>query len=283
MAYKMSTIQNKGGTGKSSWAVNTAVYLIVNHGLKVRLKDLDPQSDASAMCRFEVEEEEGCDTIYEAIERAYRGRRLVTGTMADVIQPCRWDVPWRDKFSFVPSRFDLEDVHQGPPSTDALLRVRAASEGVDDDVDVVIYDCPPSLGMLPQMAWADSDDVVFVTQPSFRSYRGLCRTEAQLYYSRKDLKVPDLDYAGYVINGQRNTDNHRKWVPRIKKRFGPDRYWGTIPLRTKIGELDDELTPIAMMPENTAKSRAKKKELAELFEGPTKRLYELATSTVVVG
>lgn len=286
MAYKIAVCQNKGGVGKTNEVINLAIFLVVTYDLRVRIVDLDPQSDASAALGFEVNGEEQCDTITEAIERAYVRQRLVTGTAADVIQTCRWDVPWRDKLTFIPSRFDLEDVHHNvPPSRDAFLRVRAATEGTDDDVDVVLMDCPPSLGLLPQMAWADSDDVLFVTQPSFRSYRGLCRTHAQLLYVRNQLLVPDLDFVGVIINGHRaNTQNHEHWTGRIIQEFGSGpnegKHWGTVPLRARLARLDDELLPVALMPETDAKDRAQKKELTELYAPSVKRLYELATTTV---
>ncbi len=282
MAYKLAVSQNKGGVGKTNEVVNLATFLITMHDLRVRVVDLDPQSDASAALGFEVDgAEEDQLSVLEVIERAYQRHKLVTGTAADAIQPCRWDVPWADKLTFIPSRFDLEDAHHVAPNRDAFLRLRAAMDGTDDDVDVVLYDCPPSLGILPQMAWADSDDVLLVSQPSFRSYRGLFRTHAQLLYVRDQLLVPDLDYAGFIINGFRDgTKNHKYWAKRIIGEFGADRHWATMPLRARLSRLDDELLPVALMPENEAKERELKGELTELYRPAVQRIHELATTTV---
>lgn len=281
MAYKLAVSQNKGGVGKTNEVVNLATFLITMHDLRVRVVDLDPQSDASAALGFEVDgAEEDQNSVLEVIERAYQRHKLVTGTAADAIQPCRWDVPWADKLTFIPSRFDLEDAHHVAPNRDAFLRLRAAMDGTDD-VDVVLYDCPPSLGILPQMAWADSDDVLLVSQPSFRSYRGLFRTHAQLLYVRDQLLVPDLDYAGFIINGVRDgTKNHKYWSKRIVDEFGAERHWATMPLRARLSRLDDELLPVALMPENEAKERELKEELTELYRPAVKRIHELATTTI---
>lgn len=286
MAYKLAVAQNKGGVGKTNEVINLAIFLIVMCGLRVRVVDLDPQSDASAALGFEVDgAEDDAITVLDVIERAYRRHQLVSGTAADAIQPCRWDVEWRDKLTFIPSRFDLEDAHHVAPNRDAFLRLRAGMNGTDDDVDVVLYDCPPSLGILPQMAWADSDDVLFVTQPSFRSYRGLFRTHAQLLYVREQLLVPDLDYVGLIINGHRSgTQNHKYWTKRIVDQFASGenegRHWATMPLRARLARLDDELVPVALMPESDTRERELKTELTELYRPAVQRIHQLATTTV---
>lgn len=287
MVYKLAVCQNKGGVGKTNEVINLAVGLIVCYGLRVRIVDLDPQSDASAALGFEVDKEEDYASVLDVINAAWVRGRLVEGTAAalDAIRECRWDVPWRDKLTFIPSRFDLEEAHNIAPNRDMFLRLRAALSGTDDDVDVVLFDCPPSLGVLPQMAWADSDDVLFISQPSFRSYRGMARTHAQLLYVRDNLLVPDLDYIGFVINGYRTgTRNHEHWTQRIIQEFGSGanegKHWATVPLRARLARLDDELLPVALMPETESKEREIKKELTTLYRPGVDRLYELATNTV---
>lgn len=287
MAYRVAVCNNKGGVGKTNEAVNLAVFLVVTHGMRVRLVDLDPQADASAALGFEVNEaEEENDTILEAIQAAYVRQRLVTGTAAGVVQACRWDVPWKDSLTFIPARFDLEEVNHAAVNLDAYLRLRAAMQGADEGVDVIIYDCPPSLGVLPKMAWADSDDLLLITQPSFRSYRGLRRTLAELMYARDELRVPDLDYCGVIINGHRtNTSSHHYWTERIVREFGDEdggRHWGTVPLRARLARLDDELVPVALMPDDTAKDRAEKDELTRHYAPIVERLRSMALSTDTV-
>jgi chromosome partitioning protein len=276
VSYRLAVCNNKGGVGKTNEVVNLAVFLVTLFGLRVRVIDLDPQADASAALGFEVDQEEDAPSVYDAINEAYVRQRLVTGTATKAIQKCRWDVPWSQNLTFIPSRFDLEEANQVAPNLDYYLRLRAALEGTDDDVDVTIYDCPPSLGVLPQMAWADADDVMLVTQPSFRSYRGLRRTQAQLYYVRNTLLVPDLDIVGYVINGMRDqTKNHQYWTTRIVKEFGEDKHWGTVPLRAALARLDDQLKPVAFMDDG-----AEKAALTAHYEPIVRRIHQLATTTI---
>lgn len=286
MAYRVAVCNNKGGVGKTNEGINLAVFLVAMYGLRVRVVDLDPQADASAAMGFEVDQAEDEPTILEAINAAYVRQRLVTGTAASVVQACRWDVPWRDKLTFIPARFDLEEVNHAAVNLDAYLRLRAAMEGTDADVDVIVYDCPPSLGVLPKMAWADCDDLILVTQPSFRSYRGLCRTRAELHYIREQLRVPDLDYVGVIINGHRTgTSSHDYWIGRIVEEFGGEdgsKHWGTVPLRARLARLDDELLPVALMPEDTAKERGEKADLTNFYAPMVERLHRLALTTETV-
>lgn len=276
MSYRLAVCNNKGGVGKTNEVINLAVFLVVLFGLRVRIIDLDPQADSSAALGFEVKDEEEAPSVYDAIIEAYQRQRLVTGTALKTIQKCRWDVPWRDKLTFIPARFDLEEANSVAPNLDHYLRLRAALEGTDDDVDVTLYDCPPSLGVLPQMAWADADDVMLVTQPSFRSYRGLKRTQAQLYYVRGKLLVPDLDIVGLVINAMREqTTNHQLWSKRIISEFGEERHWGTVPLRAALSRLDDQLKPVAFLEDG-----AEKAALTAHYEPIARRIYQLATTTI---
>jgi chromosome partitioning protein len=260
--------------GKTNLTVNLAVWLVVMFNLRVRLVDLDPQADSSAALGFEVDKEEDADSVLDIIEAAYVRQKLITGTAERAVQTCRWDVPWKDKLTFIPARFDLEDANHVSPNRDAFLRLRAAMEGTLDDVDVVLYDCPPSLGVLPQMAWADADDVLLVTQPSFRSFRGLLRTRAQLMYVRDQLLVPDLDYVGYVINGTREqTLNHQHWTRRIVNEFGEDRHWGTVPLRARLARLDDELKPVEFLDDGVEKT-----QLTDFYRPVVQKIHALATT-----
>lgn len=272
----MAVANNKGGVGKTNQTINLATQLVVDHGMRVRVVDLDPQADASAALGFEVEREEDAPSVLDAIEAAFVRQRLVTGTAANTIQTCRWDVDWADKLSFVPARFDLEEATHVAPNRDACLRLRAALEGTDDDVDVVLLDCPPSLGLLAQMGWAAADDILLVGQPTFRSLRGMRRTRAQMLYVREQLLVPDLDYAGFVLNTVREqTLNHIHWSEKIVAEFGSDRHWGSIPLRARLSRLDDELKPVALMEES-----AEKHALVDLYRPIVQRVHRLAIETI---
>lgn len=283
MAYKLAVSNNKGGVGKTNLVIQLAIFLITVFGLRVRIVDLDPQGDSSAALKFELEEEEDVDSVLEVIESAYQRRGFITGTAARAIQKCRFDVPWADKLTFIPSRFDLEQATHVGPDVDMLLRLRAAMDGTCDDVDVVIYDCPPNLGLLPKMAWADSDDVLLVSQPSFRSLRGLIRTQAELMYSRKSLGVPDLDIAGLVVthyrapSGAVKRNNHAYWLDRIVKHFGEEKplLWGVIPYKARLATLDDELKPIGLLPPS-----AERTALEAPYLPIVKRLHDIALTTV---
>ncbi|GAA1983159.1 ParA family protein [Amycolatopsis minnesotensis] len=276
MAYRLTVCNNKGGVGKTNLVIQLAALLAMDHGLRVRVVDLDPQADSSAAFNFEINGEEDVPSVLDVIEEAYVRQRLVTGTAARAVRPCTWDVPWADKISYIPARFDLEEANHIAPNRDAFLRLRAAMTETDGDVDVILYDCPPSLGVLPQMAWADSDDVLLVTQPSFRSWRGMRRTRAQLLYVRDNLLVPDLDFCGFVVTAFREqTKNHQHWRERITTEFGEDKLWGTVPLRAHIARLDDQLKPVALLEDN-----AERDALIGHYRPIANRVHHLATTIV---
>ena len=161
---RILTVANqKGGVGKTTSTVNLAAALAL-HGAEVLVIDLDPQGNASTgLC---VEHHAGVPSIYEVL--------LDSTPIADVVQPS----PEIPHLRCVPATIDLAGAEIELVSVvarESRLQ-RAIAAYVDDvgkDVDYVIVDCPPSLGLLTLNAMVATEEVLIPIQCEYYALEGL--------------------------------------------------------------------------------------------------------------
>ena len=112
-----------------------------------------------------------------------------------------------------------------------VLKRRLAACGA---YDVILVDCPPSLGLLTLNALTSASHVVIVTEPTFLALQGieeLLETQALVcaHYN------PALVLAGVVVNRVERTVEHRAGMAEIVSFFGPSLVWSPmVPKRTVL-------------------------------------------------
>jgi chromosome partitioning protein len=155
----LAVINQKGGAGKTTTAVNVADAL-ARAGERVLLIDLDPQSHATLHLGVQLGAEE--PSVYDVLVR---------------------DVPvreaWRsaaERLTLLPAGIDLVgaeiELRERPEREYALAR---ALESCDGDFSYCIVDCPPSLGELTINALAAVDELIIPLQPHFLALQGMGR------------------------------------------------------------------------------------------------------------
>ncbi|MCW2498550.1 MAG: chromosome partitioning protein, partial [Frankiales bacterium] len=161
---RIITVSNqKGGVGKTTSTVNLAVALAL-HGATVLVIDLDPQGNASTA--LGVAHHAGVPDVYQVL--------VDSVPIADVVQPAD-GVP---RLRVVPATIDLagaeiELVSLVARESRLQRAIEAYCAGPGADVDYVIVDCPPSLGLLTVNAMVATSEVLIPIQCEYYALEGL--------------------------------------------------------------------------------------------------------------
>jgi chromosome partitioning protein len=187
------TVANqKGGVGKTTTTVNLAAGL-AQSGLSVLVIDIDPQGNASTALGIEHHSE--VPSIYDV---------LVDGRpMAEVVQACP-DVP---SLYCVPATIDLAGAEIELVSMVAremrLLRalkvfLTERAKSGQPQLDYVLIDCPPSLGLLTVNAFVAAPEVLIPIQCEYYALEGLSQLLKNVELIQAHLN-PDLHVSTILL------------------------------------------------------------------------------------
>jgi len=227
----IAVANQKGGVGKTTTAVNLAAC-IAAAGKRVLLFDLDPQANATS--GVGVEKIEGAS--------AYR-ILLGEGTLQEKVKTTAFD-----RLSLIPSEVDLcgADVELAR-SENHLNRVTLALQPVRDsgNFDLILMDCPPSLGILTLNAFVAADGVLVPLQCEYYALEGISMMNRVLTQLRDAGVNPRLEIFGVVMtmfDGRTKLSN--EVVSEVRKLLGERVFETVIPRSTKLAEAPSFGKPI---------------------------------------
>ena len=156
----ISVANQKGGVGKTTTTVNIAAALAM-HGQRVLVVDLDPQGNASTALAMERENQ--TRSVYHALVEDEEIRKLAQA-VPDI--PNLWCAP---------ATIDLAGAEIELVSLVAReARLKRAFAAYDtSDLDYILVDCPPSLGLLTINAMVACDEVMIPIQCEYYALEGL--------------------------------------------------------------------------------------------------------------
>ncbi|MCU0297013.1 MAG: ParA family protein [Candidatus Nanopelagicales bacterium] len=153
----VAVLSLKGGVGKTTVTLGLA-SAARHESRRVLVVDLDPQGNATAGLNLaESPAFTTSDVLYDG--RTGVGLEAITST------------GWGSLVDAIPAERALE--HRAVPSgTDPVRRLQRALHGAADRYDMILLDCPPSLGELTRNALFAATQAVVVTEPSYFAVQG---------------------------------------------------------------------------------------------------------------
>jgi len=148
----------KGGVGKTTTTVNLGACF-ADLGQRVLIVDLDPQANASTGLGLEPRQLE--HSLYDVLLRDV--------AMEDVIEP----VSVKNLF-VAPASLELAGAEiELVPTFSRERKLKDAIDSVIDDYDIVLIDCPPSLGLLTINGLTAATEVLVPVQTEYYALEGL--------------------------------------------------------------------------------------------------------------
>lgn len=184
MARIISIVNQKGGVGKTTTAINLAAYL--SHlGYKVLIVDIDPQGNASSGLGFD----------YKKIDKGVYEVLVIEPVMfSHIIKPTNLD-----RLKLAPATPNLAGA-----AIDLVEQLRREYklldnlEEIKNLYDFIIIDSPPSLGLLTINGLVAADDVLIPVQCEYYALEGLGQLLHTINLVKENLK-PELNVLGSVL------------------------------------------------------------------------------------
>ena len=235
MTVGIAVANQKGGVAKTTTAVNLAADLALS-GQRVLLIDLDPQGNAATAL--------GVDRVArESVDNTLFRDGILSGDALSKTEI--------SGLSIMPSSLDLASLDQELLS--GFLRrgglSRALSEysrRSSEPPDVVLFDCPPALGLLTLAALAAADFVIVPVQAEFFALEGLSQLMFTIQQVQKTLN-PDLEIGGVVLTMADPRNRLSREIERdLRETLGPLVFQTVIPRNVRVSEAQSHGKALAL-------------------------------------
>ncbi len=253
MARIYTIVNQKGGVGKTTTAINLGAYLAY-YGQRVLLVDLDPQANATSCLGVEKKEVRG--GTYEALLDGNSPRGFILHNP-------------RLKLSLLPASPSLAGAEVELVNELAReARLKNALEKVQERYDYVLVDCPPSLGLLTLNGLvAARDGLIIPVQCEYLALEGLGQL-LQTVERVRDAVFPELDIRGVLLTMFDKRTNLANDVVAEVRRYFPGKVFGSlIPRSIRLAEAPSYGLPISAYAPQSRGALAYKSLAREVLEG----------------
>ena len=221
MAKIISVVNQKGGVGKTTTAVNLSAA-VGAAGKRVLLADIDPQGNSTS--GYGIGKRSLSSTSYDMLVSAAPASEAIIPTgFANV--------------DIIPSNINLAGAELEMSSMDrreSLLKSALAE--VFANYDYIFFDCPPSLGLITLNALTASHSFIVPIQCEYYALEGLSQLMATVRQVKR-LYNPLIDLEGVLLTMYDGRLNLTQQVVNEVKKYFPRKVYGTvIPRNVRLSE-----------------------------------------------
>lgn len=253
MRTVIAVLNQKGGVGKTTTAINLGSYL-AKMGKKVLIIDLDPQGNATS--GLGIDKNSLTETMYDVLFQHETAPNVVVDTEFPNMQ-------------LLPANANLAGAEVQLVS--ALQRELQLKQVVDQfDHDYILIDCPPSLGLLTVNALSAANYVLIPVQAEYYALEGLSQLLNVVERVQNAINS-DLRVLGVILT---MFDSRNSLAAQVKdelsKHFGNTLFTTVIPRNVRLAEAPSYGQPIAEYDKWSKGARAYKafaKETVKRVEG----------------
>lgn len=234
--HTVAVLSLKGGVGKTTVVLGLA-SAAMRRGVRTLVVDLDPQCNATAS----LEPEETAKGLSD----------VLADPRADVLRAAVAPSAWGDEVDVLVGSEDAElhNGHNGDERhlarlTQALSELDTLISDGDLPYQLVLLDCPPSLGRLTRSALVAADRALLVTEPTIFAVSGVQRAFEAVQAERAENN-PQLQPLGVVVNRVRpRSHEHQFRIEELREIFGPLVMPVALPDRLAVQQAQGACMPI---------------------------------------
>jgi chromosome partitioning protein len=221
MAKIISLVNQKGGVGKTTSAINLATYL-ADAGKFVLLVDLDPQGNASSGLGIDSRQIE--KSLYHSMIIGEHPSKIIlrTKTLGHDLIPASQDL----------AGAGIELIHMD----NREYRLYNVLREIRTNYDYIIIDSPPSLGLLTINGLVASDEIIIPVQTEYFALEGLSQLLNTINLVRENLQ-PDLKVMGALLTMYDKRNRlARQVIKEVQDHFPGHVFDSIIPRSVRLAE-----------------------------------------------
>ena len=251
MSKVIAVVNQKGGVGKTTTAVNVSTIL-AKKGKKVLLIDADPQGNATS--GLGIDKNKG-KSVYDVIINDVEIKEAIVQSPVKNLYVC-------------PSNINLSGAEVELVSMMSReQRLKEKVEQVKNDFHFIIIDCPPSLGLLTINAFTTANSLLIPIQCEYYALEGVSQLINTVNIVRKQLNK-QLYIEGVVLTmNDARTNLSNQVISEVKAYFKDNVYKTIIPRNVKLSEAPSFGMPITVYAPKSKGARCYEKLTNEILKG----------------